>query len=173
MTVSLKDYSREEIERMALIDLANDLLLERKKALNFHDTFEEVADIKGLSKAKKAESISQFYTDLNLDGRFLTLGSNVWGLKRWYPVDQIDEEVAMAPKKKKKSTKKSEENLDLDDELLEEEELEDEGLVEIFDDAPAFKSGSKDEDDEDDEDDDKKVFSEGFGIEGEEEEDDE
>lgn len=171
MTVSLKDFSQDKIDRVAMIDLANDLLLEEKKAMNFHDTFETVANLKGLSKAKKAESISQFYTDLNLDGRFLTLGSNIWGLKRWYPVDQIDEEVSMTPKKKKPA-KKVKENLDPG--LLEdiEDEDEDEGLVEIFEDAPAFKAGTKDTEDED-EDDDKKVFSEGFGIEGGEEEEEE
>src|SRR5699024_8147805 len=97
------------------------------------------------------------------DGRFLALGSNVWGLKRWYPVDQIDEEISMTPKKKKKSSKK-----DAEEEIIDEEEDEDEGLVEIFDDAPAFKDNT-----EDDEDDDAKVFQEGFGIEGDEEEEQE
>jgi len=163
VAVSLKDYSQDEIERTAMIDLANELLLEEKKALNFHETFEKVADLKGLSDAKKAESISQFYTDLNLDGRFLALGSNVWGLKRWYPVDQIDEEISMTPKKKKKSAKK-----EVEEDIVDEEEDEDEGLVEIFDDAPAFKDNN-----EDDEDDDAKVFKEGFGIEGEEEDEEE
>ena len=38
--------------------------------------------------------IVQFYTDLNTDGRFLNVGENLWGLRDWYSVDDIEEKIA-------------------------------------------------------------------------------
>src|SRR5699024_8964741 len=38
--------------------------------------------------------IVQFYTDLNTDGRFLNVGENIWGLRDWYSVADIEEKIA-------------------------------------------------------------------------------
>src|SRR5699024_1900670 len=43
--------------------------------------------------------LAQFYTDLNIDGRFTALGSNNWGLKRWYPKSQTSEKNITEEKK--------------------------------------------------------------------------
>ncbi|MFC3039633.1 DNA-directed RNA polymerase subunit delta [Virgibacillus xinjiangensis] len=104
--MSLKDYSHEELKGMSKLELANLVLLEEKKALDFQELFSRVAEHKELSDSEQKEGIAQFYTDMNVDGRFLTLGSNVWGLKRWYPVEQMDEEITDSPKKKKKKPAK-------------------------------------------------------------------
>src|SRR5699024_1961828 len=115
--------------------IANLILFDEKEAIHFKDVFEKVADIKGFSDERKAELIAQFYTDLNIDGRFITTGANLWGLKRWYPADQIDEQVSNPSKRKKKS----EEDDDLDildedmDELLEDLDEDEEDSVEGFD----------------------------------------
>ncbi|MCR1835442.1 DNA-directed RNA polymerase subunit delta [Oceanobacillus caeni] len=145
--MSLKDYSPEQIENMSMLELASIILKEEKKALHFKDVFDKVAEVKGFSEAEKEEKIAQFYTDLNVDGRFTTLGSNMWGLKRWYPIEQADEEVHTPKKKKKKATKKKrkEEEIDEEEDFGEEDDLlEDEDIDEVF--------GDEEEDlDEDDE----------------------
>ncbi|MEK4803341.1 DNA-directed RNA polymerase subunit delta [Oceanobacillus sp. FSL K6-0118] len=145
--MSLKDYSPEQIENMSMLELASIILKEEKKALHFKDVFDKVAEVKGFSEAEKEEKIAQFYTDLNVDGRFTTLGSNMWGLKRWYPIEQADEEVHTPKKKKKKATKKKrkEEEIDEEEDFEEEDDLlEDEDIDEVFDD----EAEDLDEDDE-------------------------
>lgn len=144
--MSLQNYSQEELENTPMIDLANLILFEEKEAIHFKDIFEKIAEIKGFSDEQKKNLIAQFYTDLNIDGRFITTGANLWGLKRLFPVDQIDEQVSNPSLR----TKETEEDEDLDivdedmDDLIEgfDEEDEEEEIEE--DEFPAYK----DEDDE-------------------------
>ena len=67
---------------------------------------DEIQKLLGLSNEEVAEKIGQFYTDLNVDGRFISIGDNRWGLKGWYPVEQVEEETVPASKVKKKKGKK-------------------------------------------------------------------
>ncbi|ASN04040.1 DNA-directed RNA polymerase subunit delta [Virgibacillus necropolis] len=162
--MSLKKYSHEEISKMSMIELANLILLDKKKAVDFRDIFKKIAELKGFSEKEKETNITQFYTDLNIDGRFMTPGSNLWGLKRWYTVEQRDEEVAAAPKKKKKKAakKKAKKKDDYDDE--EELDIVDEDIEELSDDL--------DNDDDDYHDDDDEDYDDDEEFEDEEDEDD-
>jgi DNA-directed RNA polymerase subunit delta len=104
--VSLKKVSAEEAKETPMIELAHIYLIDKKKTVNFTDVYDKIAELKGYTDEDKAAYISQFYTDLSVDGRFLAMGENKWALRRWYPVDEADEEVTVTPKKKKKATKK-------------------------------------------------------------------
>lgn len=119
--MSIENYSREELKEISMIELATMILKSEKKAVSYHELFQRVSEMKGYTEAEKEVHIAQFYTDLNIDGRFLPAGSGLWGLKEWYPVEKIDEEIAAAPKKKKKkktkTTKKTEVVEDLDEDL--------------------------------------------------------
>ncbi|WP_405097568.1 DNA-directed RNA polymerase subunit delta [Oceanobacillus sp. FSL H7-0719] len=124
--MSLDKFSHEELKKKSMLELASLILRDEKKALSFQEIYDQIAEIKGFTKKLKEENIAQFFTELNVDGRFMTLGSNVWGLKQWYPVDQADEEITPAPKAKRKSKKKKDYEDDEDEESLEfddEEEL--------------------------------------------------
>lgn len=100
--MSLKKVTEEEAKFTPMIELAHIHLVDKKKELDFTEMYEKVATLKKLTKKDKEAYISQFYTDLSVDGRFLAMGSNKWSLRRWYPVDEADEEVTATPKKKKK-----------------------------------------------------------------------
>jgi|SRR5690625_3326452 len=130
LEMGLKKYSAEQIKKMSMIELANIVLADEKKELNFLDLFQKVSEHKGFTKKQQDELLGRFYTDLNVDGRFTTLGSNLWGLKRWYPVDQTSEK-ALAESRKRDLEE------GLDEELLEEseeKEEEEEDYYEGYDD---------------------------------------
>lgn len=148
--VSLENLSREEITKMSMLELAKEVLTEETKALDFRDIFNKIAELKEFTDEQKDDMLSQFYTDLNVDGRFITLGSNMWGLKRWYPFEQIDEDIHNEPKKKKKAKKKIDDDLDLEDDLdidLDEDDV-------LLDEDDDFDDIDEDEDFEEDLDDD-------------------
>lgn len=147
-----------------MIEMASRILLEEKKAIHYKEVFEKIAELKGFTAKQKKEEISHFYTDMNVDGRFLTLGSGMWGLKRWYPVEQAEEQLTEVPKKKKKATKKKKleveetEELDIvDDEMAEvvpddfDDELDDD-FDEDFDDEDFDEDLEEEIDEESDED---------------------
>ncbi|MBB6453921.1 DNA-directed RNA polymerase subunit delta [Salirhabdus euzebyi] len=146
--MSLEKYTQEDLVELSMLEVAIEILLEEKKALDFKELYNLVAKAKGFTAEQKKENIASFYTDLNVDGRFMTVGSNVWGLRRWYPVDQVEEDLAPVRKKKKKAAKKEEEDFDdydVEDDLDDlEEDLEEDDL----DDDDSFD----DDDDESDDD---------------------
>ncbi|GAB4074827.1 hypothetical protein GCM10028778_23300 [Barrientosiimonas marina] len=102
--MSLQNSSREELDNTSMLEVAYDRLMEEQKAMDFSDLYDRVADLKDFTDDWKEKHRAQFYTDLTVDGRFLTATPGLWGLKRWYPVEQMDE-VAAATTKKKKSKK--------------------------------------------------------------------
>jgi DNA-directed RNA polymerase subunit delta len=169
--LSLQQYSPEELQEMSLVELAYLIMTDKKEALPFQQIVNEIAALVNLSEEEVRERIAQFYTDLNIDGRFICIGENRWGLRSWYPYDQTEDEnvsTTVKPKKKKKALDEyddydeiiDEEDLDyddLDDYEDEEVDLEDELLDEDefdLDEADAFDDELLDEDEFDLEDED-------------------
>lgn len=91
--MSLGKYTEEQYKKLSLMEVAKIVLAEEKTALKFMDLFNKVAELKQYTDGQKENNLSNFYTDLNLDGRFSTIGANEWGLKRWYPVEQTSEKM--------------------------------------------------------------------------------
>ncbi|MCM3239851.1 DNA-directed RNA polymerase subunit delta [Heyndrickxia oleronia] len=159
--MSLQQLSKEDLREMSLIELAHQYLEESKQAISFSDLVDELAKLLDLSTEEIKARMVQFYTDLNIDGRFISLGENRWGLRTWYPYDQIDEEVTAPTKTKKKKAKKV---VDEDeDDLLEDDDLDYDDLDD-FEDEDDLLDEDEDEIDEDDfedlddEEDDDEVF---------------
>lgn len=81
--MNLKDYSQEELKAVSLVDLARELLVDEKAGMSFKEIFNQVAALKGLTEEEKNNKVGQFYTDLNMDGSFISKGSNIWALKQF------------------------------------------------------------------------------------------
>ncbi|MFL6516837.1 MAG: DNA-directed RNA polymerase subunit delta [Bacillus sp. (in: firmicutes)] len=132
--MSLAQYSKEELQEFSLMEMAFEYLKNSKQPIAFGDLLQEIKKAAGISDEEIRTRLAQFYTDINVDGRFLSLGSNRWGLRVWYPVDTAEEEVITVVKPKKKKAKK----------VVDEEDIED------FDDIDEVDDDFDDFDDEDD-----------------------
>lgn len=87
-------FDAEKIREMPMVDLAFEVLKAANSPFYYRDLMMEIAKIRGLSEEQINEVIAQLYTEINIDGRFACVGGNVWGLKRWYPVERSDDAVA-------------------------------------------------------------------------------
>ncbi len=135
-----------------MIEVVHSVLEDKRQATSFHDLVQEIAQVLGLTQEQVAAKIAQFYTDLNIDGRFINLGENRWGIRSWYPYEQIDEEILPQPKPKKK--RKVEEEEDFDDYEEDEDDFDSEDDSEDEDDVEDLDEVLEDDDDLDDLDDD-------------------
>ncbi|RUS44207.1 DNA-directed RNA polymerase subunit delta [Cohnella sp. AR92] len=135
-------FDDEKIREMPMVDLAFEVLKASNTPFYYRDLMMEVAKLRGLSQEQIDEVIAQLYTEINIDGRFACVGSNVWGLKRWYPVERSDDAVAGTGKRPRIIN--DDDDLDDDDLYGEDEEesfttdeegfdLFDEDREEIFD----------------------------------------
>ncbi|WP_368658144.1 DNA-directed RNA polymerase subunit delta [Metabacillus halosaccharovorans] len=153
--MSLKQLTDEQIKEMAMVEVAYELFEDSKKPYIFSELVEEIKGLLGLTKQQVEDKIAQFYTDINIDGRFICVGENMWGLRTWYPYEQIEEEIVPVAKPKKKKAKKSEDEEDLDDVYDELEEDLDYDDLDDFDDTDEDEDDDFDDlDDTDDDDDD-------------------
>ncbi|MGF9769036.1 DNA-directed RNA polymerase subunit delta [Bacillus albus] len=145
--MNFKQYSPEELKECSMIEVVHSVLGDKRQATTFNELVQEIAQVLGLSQEQVNAKLAQFYTDLNIDGRFINLGENRWGLRSWYPYEQIDEEILPQPKPKKK--RKVEED-GFDDYIEEDEDFEDADVNEDEEDVEDLDKVLEDEDGDDD-----------------------
>jgi len=131
---------KEEWKNLSMVDLAFEILKAEKQPLPLQEMINQLKETKQLTDEEAEEYIARFYTNLNLDGRFIFIGENHWGLKNWYPFDQTKDEIEIPKKKKKRKKKKKVED-------------EEEYAEEYEDDEDYFDDDDYDEYDEDEDDD--------------------
>lgn len=108
----------EKIKEMPMVDLAFLILKAANTPFYYRDLMAEVAKMRGMSEEEINDTIAQLYTEINIDGRFACVGTNLWGLKRWYPLERSDDPVANS----KRPRIINDEDDDLDDDDFTEEE---------------------------------------------------
>lgn len=160
---------------LSMIEVAHAILEQREDVMDFTDLVNQIQVFLDKSDVEIRESLAQFYTDLNIDGSFISLGENRWGLRSWYAIDSIDEELNHGlddedeenqPRRKRKKVNAfinddedaidynddDPEDADLtddddDDDLFDDEDDEDEEIAEY--DSDLKEIGATDDEDED------------------------
>lgn len=142
---SLK-ISPEQAKEMPMVDLAFEVLKSANTPYYYRDLMAEIAKIKGFSEEQVMQVIAQLYTEINVDGRFACVGNNLWGLKRWYPIDNKADDMASA--KRPRIINDDDDDLD-EEEYMEEEEdsyVSDDDDFDAFDEDREEMLGDEDED---------------------------
>jgi len=145
--LNIREMTKDQLFEESMIDIAYAVLAERKEPLTLLQLMDAVRKLNGVTERVMRTKLQQFYTDMNIDGRFLAINDNRWGLREWYPVDQIEVETAPVVKVRKKKKKKK--VVLEDDDIIEDEEDEDELFDEEFDEL--LEDDDEDDDDDDDE----------------------
>ncbi|WP_149096331.1 DNA-directed RNA polymerase subunit delta [Paenibacillus terrae] len=109
----------EKIHETPMVDLAFMVLKAVNTPYYYRDLMNEVAKLRGMSDEDINNVIAQLYTEINIDGRFACVGTNLWGLKRWYPVDKSEDTLTGA----KRPRIINDEDDDDEEEYHEEEEI--------------------------------------------------
>ncbi|OOC52365.1 DNA-directed RNA polymerase subunit delta [Paenibacillus ihbetae] len=86
----------EKIQEIPMVDLAFMVLKAANTPYYYRDLMNEVAKLRGFTEEEINETIAQLYTEINIDGRFACVGTNLWGLKRWYPLERSEDPIANA-----------------------------------------------------------------------------
>lgn len=73
----------------SLIGYAFDYMSKQKEQVSFADLWAYVVKEAELSDEEAANKVAQFYTNLMLDGRFVTLGENQWDLRVRHTFDKV------------------------------------------------------------------------------------
>ncbi len=108
LILELKIFEGQNKKELSMIEVAHAILSQHGEAMGFADLTNQVQQYLGKSDEEIRDRFAQFYTDLNVDGSFISLGDNTWGLRTWYPFDSIDEatingeEDEDQPKRKKR-----------------------------------------------------------------------
>ena len=75
--------------RRSFVDTAYDIVVKNGSELPFATLWNNVCEELGLTQEDRVARVSYFYTQLTLDGRFVTLGENVWDLRIRHTFDKV------------------------------------------------------------------------------------
>ena len=78
-----------DYKQSSMVDVAYDLMTKKKKPVDFYKLWQEVSEIKGFDQNDQEENESLFYTNITLDGRFITVGENRWDLRSRHKIDEV------------------------------------------------------------------------------------
>lgn len=173
--MDISNMTREQLAEESIIDIAYAVLRENGEHLTLRQLMDEVRKLNGITVRAMSEKLPRVNTDINIDGRFLAIDDIRWGLREWYPVDQLEAESAPVVRARRKSQ-------DADDEEDDDLEVDEDGFDKIDieedeDDVEETPASFEDEDEEDDddllEDDDDEEIPEDILLDDDEEDDEE
>ena len=121
----------------SLLDYGFDVLSASKDPVKFIDLFNKSLELSGLqlSDNELKARMSKFYTQLSLDGRFITLTDNYWDLRSRHVFEKVHLDMIDAYSDEEEETDEEEEKL-LREELGEQIEEPDEESDDLDFDKP-------------------------------------
>lgn len=141
-SMDINNMTREQLAEESMIDIAYAVLKETGEHLTLRQLMDEVRKLNGVTVRAMADKLPRVNTDINIDGRFLSIDDIRWGLREWYPVDQLEAEsapVVRARRKNKLDDDEDDEDSEVDedgfDKIDVEEEDEEEETTEVIVDA--------------------------------------
>ena len=75
--------------KRSMAEVGYELLTKKQGAQKFNKLWQEVSEVLGLDEMEKDEYISNFYTNLTLDERFVLLEDNTWDLRERQSFDKV------------------------------------------------------------------------------------
>lgn len=73
----------------SLIEIAYEYVSKKEGPVSFAEMWAYVCEQAGFDKETADAKVSRFYTNLMLDGRFVTLGENSWDLRTRHTFDKV------------------------------------------------------------------------------------
>src|SRR5699024_5105474 len=125
----LDNYTKEMMDENSFIDMSFIYLEDKGKDADLYEIIDKFKEAGNYEEEEIENRILQFYTDLNTDGRFLSTGENIWGLRDWYSVDDISDKVAPTIHKIELATEEEEPEIYEGDDSVEDAFDQDKELV--------------------------------------------
>jgi len=131
----------------SLLDYGFDVLSASKEPVKFIDLFNKAVSLSGLELSGQdlKARMSKFYTQLSLDGRFITLTDNFWDLRSRHVFEQVHLDMIDAYSDEEDEVDEEEEQL-LRQELGEQAEEVEEESDDLDFDKPVKDPDEEDED---------------------------
>ncbi|MDK6814908.1 DNA-directed RNA polymerase subunit delta, partial [Corynebacterium sp. UMB6689] len=81
--MNLQRLDHQNKEELSLLEVAYEILAESNEVYDFNQLLAAVQEYLDLTDDQVAQRMVTFYTELNTDGSFISLGENRWGLRAW------------------------------------------------------------------------------------------
>ena len=127
--------------KRSMVEVGYELLLKKQSPQKFSKLWSETSEILGLDASEVENYISDFYTNLTLDERFVLLEDNTWDLRERQSFDKVHIDMNDIYSEIDEEEK----------ELKEDEEVEDEEYNEYSEDEEEKELKEDDEEEEEEE----------------------
>ena len=127
--------------KRSMVEVGYELLSKKQGPQKFNKFWTEVSEVLGLEESETVNYVSDFYTDLSLDERFVLLEDNTWDLRERQSFDKVHIDMNDVYSEIDEEEK----------ELKEGEEEEDEGYTAEYDEGEEVKEVKDDDEEEEEE----------------------
>ena len=107
----------------SMLDVAYEIVSQRTKPIAFKELVDQIVAELNMSEEELSRRISRFYTNLMLDGRFVTLGENTWDLRSRNKFEKAHIDMNDVYKDDEDEEENEDEDEDFDDEDSSEDDI--------------------------------------------------